>query len=177
MMGDVTENELYNAFSEQARALEEGGADAICIETMTAIDEAVIAVKAAKDNTDLEVICTMTFDKTVTGDFRTMMGVSPEQMVSELKAAGADILGTNCGNVMENMIPIVETIRNIDPGIPILVHANAGLPHLHEGKNVFDETPEVTASYVKELITAGANLIGGCCGTTPEHISAIKKMT
>lgn len=176
IMGDVTKDELYEAFKEQVQALQEGGADAICIETMTAIDEAVIAVKAAKENTRLEVICTMTFDKTVTGEFRTMMGVSPEQMVRELKSAGADILGTNCGNGMENMIPIVEAIRKTDPDIPVLVHANAGLPRLYEGKNVFEETPEVTASFISDLISAGANIIGGCCGTTPEHIKAIKRM-
>ncbi len=173
MMGEVSEDELYQAFKEQVTALEAGGADAICIETMTALDEAIIAIKAVKENTKLEVICTMTFDKTVDGDFRTMMGVSPEQMVPALKAAGADIIGTNCGNGMENMIPIVDAIRQIDKDIPILVHANAGLPHLLDGKNIFDETPDVTASYVSDLIVAGANLIGGCCGTTPQHIKAI----
>lgn len=175
MMGDVSEEELYNAFKTQAEALEEGGADAICVETMIALDEAVLAVKAAKENTLLEVICTMTFDKTVTGEFRTMMGIGVEQMVSELKSAGADIIGTNCGNGMENMIPIVKEIRKNDPDIPVLVHANAGLPHLVDGKNVFDETPEVTSSFVKDLIIAGANVIGGCCGTTPGHIKAIKQ--
>ncbi len=177
MLGDVTEDELYKAFTEQVTALEAGGADAICIETMTALDEAILAIRASKENTNLEVICTMTFDKTLTGEFRTMMGVSPEQMVTELKTAGADILGTNCGNGMKNMIPIVEAIRKIDQEIPILVHANAGLPHLHEGKNVFSETPEITSSYVADLILAGANMIGGCCGTTPEHIKAIKRVT
>jgi len=175
MMGEVSEEELYEAFREQVMALHEGGIDAVCIETMTALDEAVLAVRASKENTDLEVICTMTFDKTIQGDFRTMMGVSPEQMVEELIAAGADIIGTNCGNGMENMIPIVETIRKVNPNIPILVHANAGLPHLHDGKNVFDETPEITASYIPALIKAGANIIGGCCGTTPEHIQGIRQ--
>ena len=116
----------------------------------------------------------MTFDKTIQGDFRTMMGVSPEEMVAALKEAGADIIGTNCGNGMENMIPIVELIRKIDPTIPVLVHANAGLPHLHNGKNVFSETPDITASYVPQLIQAGANIIGGCCGTAPAHIRRMK---
>jgi 5-methyltetrahydrofolate--homocysteine methyltransferase len=174
MMGDVTEEELYEGFKEQCMALAEAGADAICIETMTALDEATIAVRAAKENTSVEVICTMTFDKTIQGDFRTMMGVSPEEMTQALKAAGADIIGTNCGNGMENMISIVEQIRLADPGIPILVHANAGRPHYHDGKNVFDETPEITASYVPALIRAGAVCIGGCCGTTPDHIRMIR---
>ncbi|MEA1875486.1 MAG: homocysteine S-methyltransferase family protein [Bacteroidota bacterium] len=175
MMGEITKEELYDAFKEQVMALAEGGVDAICVETMTDLDEAVLAIKATKENTDLEAICTMTFDKTIQGDFRTMMGVSPEQMVEELIKAGADIIGTNCGNGMENMIPIVEAIRKTDKNIPILVHANAGLPHLQDGKNVFDETPEITASFIPKLIDAGANIIGGCCGTTPKHIQAIKK--
>lgn len=173
MMGDVSEEELYEAFREQCVALAEAGADVICIETMTALDEATLAIRAAKENTNLEVICAMTFDKTIQGDFRTMMGVSPEEMTHALKAAGADIIGTNCGNGMENMIPIVEEIRRTDSGIPILVHANAGKPHYHDGKNIFDETPEITASYIPGLIRAGAAFIGGCCGTTPEHIRKI----
>jgi 5-methyltetrahydrofolate--homocysteine methyltransferase len=177
MMGEVSEEELYEGFREQCVALAEAGADAICIETMSALDEAILAIRAAKENTSLDVICTMTFDKTIQGDFRTMMGVSPEEMTIALKAAGADIIGTNCGNGMENMIPIVEEIRRTDPGIPILVHANAGKPHYHDGKNIFDETPEITASYIPNLIRAGATCIGGCCGTTPEHIRKMKEVT
>jgi 5-methyltetrahydrofolate--homocysteine methyltransferase len=175
IMGDVTREELYQAFKEQAIALEHGGADAICIETMTDLDEAIIAVQASRENTGLEVICTMTFDKTVTGEFRTMMGVSPEQMVKGLVNAGANIIGTNCGNGMENMIPIVREIRKLDDNIPVLVHANAGLPHLENGKNIFDESPDITASFVNDLIDSGANIIGGCCGTTPNHIIAIRQ--
>jgi 5-methyltetrahydrofolate--homocysteine methyltransferase len=177
MMGEVTEEELYDAFREQCTALANAGADAICIETMTALDEAIIAIKAAKENTNLEVICSMTFDKTIQGEFRTMMGVSPKEMTLSFKAAGADIIGTNCGNGMENMIPIVEEIRSTDPNIPILVHANAGKPHFHDGKNIFDESPEITASYIPKLLKAGANCIGGCCGTTPQHIKLIKEVT
>lgn len=176
MMGEVTEIELYDGFKEQVIALAEAGADVICIETMTALDEAILAIRAARENTDLEIICAMTFDKTIQGDFRTMMGVSPEEMTHALKAAGADIIGTNCGNGMENMIPIVEQIRDADPDIPILVHANAGKPHYHEGKNTFDETPEITASYIPGLIKAGATCIGGCCGTTPDHIAQIRQV-
>ena len=176
MMGEVTPEELYEAFREQAVALAEAGADVLCIETMTDIEEAVLATRAARENTNLEVITTMTFDKTLQGDFRTMMGISPEQMVVALREAGADIIGTNCGNGMENMIPIVEEIRRCDPSIPILVHANAGKPHLHDGRNVFDETPEITASFVPRLIRAGANIIGGCCGTTPEHIRRMREV-
>lgn len=175
LMGDVTEEDLYDAFKEQAAALEEGGADACCIETMTAIDEACIAVKAARENTKLEVVCTFTFDKTVDATYRTMMGVSPAEMASALVKAGAHIIGTNCGNGMAQMIEIVREIRAADKTTPVLVHANAGLPQNKDGAVVFPETPEMMAGMVPEIISAGANIIGGCCGTTPEHISAMAK--
>jgi 5-methyltetrahydrofolate--homocysteine methyltransferase len=156
-------------------ALEKGGADAICIETMSDIEEAVQAIRAARENTRLEVICTFTFERTLQGDYRTMMGVSPAQAASAVLEAGADIIGTNCGNGFERMIDIVKEIRTVSSDIPVLVHANAGLPRNVGGKDVFPDTPEQMASLVPDLVHAGANIIGGCCGTTPEHISAIKQ--
>jgi 5-methyltetrahydrofolate--homocysteine methyltransferase len=175
MMGDVTEEQLYDAFAVQARALEAGGADACCIETMSALDEAVIAVKAAKKETKLEIICTFTFEKTVNNDYRTMMGVGPADMVNPLIEAGADIIGTNCGNGMERMIEIVREIRKVNKTIPILVHANAGAPQMVDGVIVFPETPDMMAKFIPDLVKAGVNIVGGCCGTTPAHISAIVK--
>ena len=174
LMGDVTEEELYDAFREQAVALERGGADACCIETMAAIDEATLAVRAARDNTALEVICTFTFEKTLQGEYRTMMGVSPIDIVSPLLEAGAHIVGTNCGNGMERMIDIVKEIRAATADTPILVHANAGIPVNIDGVDQFPETPEDMAARIGELTAAGANIVGGCCGTTPDHIRAIK---
>jgi len=173
MMGDVTEDELYEAFREQAMALEEGSADALVIETMSDLDEARIAIKASKENTKCEVICTMTFEKTVNKEFRTMMGVSPSDMAKTLVDAGADIIGANCGNGSKDMISIVKEIRQINKNIPVLIHSNAGLPQYKNGKTVYLENPDEMASNVDELIKAGANIIGGCCGTTPEHISKI----
>jgi 5-methyltetrahydrofolate--homocysteine methyltransferase len=173
MMEEVTEDELYNAFKEQSVALEAGGADAIVIETMTDLDEARIAVRAAKENTGCEVICTMTFDKILTGEYRTMMGISPTEMVETLVAEGVDILGANCGNGVADMIGIVEEIRCANTQIPVLIHANAGMPHYCDGKTVFPESPDDMSARVKELIAAGANIIGGCCGTTPDHIRKV----
>lgn len=170
MMGDVTENELYDAFKEQAIGLFDGGADALVIETMTALDEAEIAIRAARENTPCEVICTMTFDQLVTDEFRTMMGVSPAEMVTSLKAAGAHIVGANCSNGIEGMIRITKEIRLEDKDIPVLIHANAGLPILQGTSTIFPETPEIMAKFAPNLIKAGANIIGGCCGTTPGHI-------
>jgi len=173
MMGDVSENEMYDSFAEQAHALERGGADAICIETMSALDEAELAVKAAIENTNLEIICTFTFAKTVSGDYKTVMGVSPAQMAEKMLSAGASIIGTNCGYGMEVMIPIVKAFRDFDSNIPLLVQPNAGIPKIENGETIFPETPDEMASRVPDLINAGASIIGGCCGTTPEHIRAI----
>ena len=160
LMGDVTETELYDAFREQAIALEKGGADIIIIETMSALDEASLAVRAARENTKCTVIITMTFSKIPEGEYRTMMGVSPEEMVISMKEAGAHIVGSNCGNGIEDMIGIVKAIRATDNNIPVMIQANAGIPELIDGKTIFRESPEMMASFVPELIKAGANIIG-----------------
>jgi len=173
IMGDVTGEELYENFKEQSIALEKGGADIIIIETMSALDEASLAVKAAKENTKCTVIITMTFEKDPQGRYYTMMGVSPVEMVVSMKEAGAHIVGSNCGNGIEDMIGVVKEIRAIDTQIPVIIQANAGTPEFIDGKTVFRESPEMMASFVPRLLEAGANIIGGCCGTTPDHI---KKM-
>lgn len=175
MMGQVTEEAVSEGFRIQAEALKKGGADAILIETMTAIDEAVIAVRAAKEATGLEIICTFTFDRTVSGEYRTMMGVSPANMVRAARDAGASIIGANCGNGFDQMIEVVRDIRKVDATTPLLVHANAGLPVVEDGKLIYTETPEIVAAKARELAASGANIIGGCCGTTPAHIKAIVK--
>jgi len=173
MMGEVTPEEVYESFKEQVIALEKGGVDAIIIETFTDLDEARLAIRAAKENTTREVICTMTFERTVDGEYRSMMGVSPTEMMQELVPEGVDIIGANCGNGIEGMIQIVKEIRICNTVIPVLIHANAGMPVYDDGKTVFPESPLQTASYVKAIIEAGVNIIGGCCGTTPEHIHQI----
>ena len=172
MMGQISEDEMYEGFRVQSEALKKGGADAICVETMSAVDEASIAIRAA-GSTGLEVVCTFTFEKTVNGDFRTMMGVTPQEMVTAVKEAGASIIGTNCGNGFDQMIEIVKEIRSAEKSIPVLVHANAGKPEYRDGLTVFPEGPQHMAVRVKELIQSGANIIGGCCGTTPAHIQAL----
>jgi 5-methyltetrahydrofolate--homocysteine methyltransferase len=173
MMGEVSEQELYDGFALQSAALKKGGVDAICIETMSAIDEASIAIRAAKEATGLEIICTFTFEKTASGKYRTMMGVSPTEMVQAVKDAGASIIGTNCGNGFEQMIGIVKEIRMVDTITPILVHANAGKPIIRDGITSYPDTPELMAATLHSLISSGANIIGGCCGTTPAHIQAL----
>ncbi len=170
LMEEITAEELYEAFREQALALQSGGADALLVETMTDIGEAVLAVRAAKENTRCEVFCTMTFDRTSGHDYHSIMGVSPEEMTKKLIAAGADAVGANCGQGIKEMTGVVKKIRQVNPHIPIIVHANAGMPQYIGGKTVFTDTPEEMSAHVQELIFSGAGIIGGCCGTGPEHI-------
>jgi 5-methyltetrahydrofolate--homocysteine methyltransferase len=174
-MGDVTEADFYAFFKEQVMALEAGGADAICIETMSALDECVAAIRAARENTGCEVICTLTYERTQQGTYRTMMGVSPTEAARATVEAGAHIIGTNCGNGMERMLDIVKELKLAAPTTPIMVQANAGLPKNVNGVDVFPETPSDMAARVAELVASGAVIIGGCCGTTPAHIAALKQ--
>jgi len=174
LMGDVTEEELYDSFLEQAAALKDGGADAICIETMSAIDEARIAVRAAKDATGLEIICTFTFAKTPRGEYRTIMGHSVADVAAAMKQEGIDVIGANCGTGIEDMIEIVRGLRLVQKSLPIIAQPNAGMPAIDEsGVVTYPEIPQFMASRAKALADAGARIIGGCCGTTPQHIRAI----
>jgi 5-methyltetrahydrofolate--homocysteine methyltransferase len=173
--GDATLQDLYSAFKEQVLALAEGGADALCIETMASLPEALQAIKAAKECTKIPVICTFTFQAGTRGS-RTMMGVTPERAAREAVAAGADIVGANCGSGIAPMIEVTRQMRTAQPGTPILVNPNAGMPVLEGEKTVFKDTPEFMASKVKDLIQAGAQIIGGCCGTTPAHIAAMARV-
>jgi 5-methyltetrahydrofolate--homocysteine methyltransferase len=175
VMGDVTPEEMGAAFGEQALALARGGADALCVETMSDAEEAAIAVRAAKKATGLEVICTFTFDRTAQGYFRTMMGLSPEEAAAAALDAGADIVGTNCGNGFAGMIEVVRAMRPAARGAPIMVQANAGLPTNVDGVDTYPESPQDMAALVPALLDAGASVVGGCCGTTPAHIAAIRK--
>jgi 5-methyltetrahydrofolate--homocysteine methyltransferase len=175
MMGDVSPQEVFKGFMEQAKGLADGGADGIVIETMTDPEEARLAIEAAKKVTTIDVACTFTFTRNQDGAYRSMMGTDVGAYLEMALSAGADIIGANCGNGMAGMIEIVREIRKLDPEIPVLVHANAGLPFYQDGKTVFPESPGEMASQIEELVAAGANIIGGCCGTTPDHIKQIVK--
>ncbi len=176
MMGEVPEEELMKGMMEQARGLVAGGVDGIVVETMSDLEEARITIKAIKSVTDLDVACTFTFSRTQSGEYRTMMGAGVAEFLEMCSEAGAEVVGANCGNGTAGMIEIVREIRAIDDKIPILVHANAGLPRYMDGETVFPESPGEMAPQMKELVAAGANIVGGCCGTTPEHIRLIAEM-
>ncbi len=171
-VGKVTEEEMFDNFKNQIQAVIEAGADIICVETMTDAKEATLAIKAAKEiSSSIPLMATMTFDKTPRGFF-TMMGVTIEKAAKELEAAGADIIGSNCGNGIENMILIAKEYRKYSQ-LPLIIQANAGLPEIRGTETVYPETPEFMAQKSKELVAAGVSIIGGCCGTTPNHIKAI----
>ena len=170
-LGPVSESEMYQAFVEQIKSLEDGGADGVVVETMTAVEEAALAVRAARENTDLVVMATMVFDKGPRGFF-TMMGITPERAVHAMEEAGAHVVGSNCGNGIDNMVDIARRMRAETDGY-LLIHSNAGIPAMRNGQIVYPESPEYMAERFKELADLGVNIIGGCCGTGPEHIRAL----
>lgn len=172
MSGDVTPAELLAAFSEQARALAGAGADGLVIETMSDLEEAVLAVKAASD-TGLPVVACMVFDSGKDKS-RTMMGNTPEQAAEALAAAGADVIGTNCGQGISGFIPLCRRLRAATDR-PIWIKPNAGLPEMIDGTARYQVTPQEFAQYVPQLITSGASFVGGCCGTSPGFITAVRQ--
>ena len=171
MAGEVTADELRAAFEEQSHALAAGGADALVVETMADLEEATIAVAAAR-GTGLPVVACMVFDSGRDKD-RTMMGITPEQAAKGLAAAGADVIGSNCGQGIAGFVGICRRLRAATDK-PIWIKANAGLPELVDGRAVYRATPKSFASHVPALLAAGANFIGGCCGTSPEFIKALR---
>ena len=170
-LGNVTEDELYETFTQMSKAFEAGGADVVMIETQLGLEEAALAVRAAKDNTGLVVMATMVFDKGPRGYF-TMFGVTPEQAVEGLQEAGADIVGTNCGSGIEKMVEIATRMREATDGY-LVVQSNAGLPEIRQGEICYPESPEFMAEHYRKLADLPINILGGCCGTTAGHIRAL----
>ncbi len=170
----ITEAEMYEAFAEQIIALAEGGVDAVNIETMIDVNEAKLAIRAARENTNLMVSSTMFFDKGPRGFF-TMMGTPPERAVRELFDAGADIVGANCGNGIDVMLELARELRAATDGF-LLIHSNAGIPATRGGEIVYPETPGYMAERFRMMVEeVGVNIVGGCCGTGPDHIRALAK--
>jgi methionine synthase I (cobalamin-dependent) len=170
--GETTEEELHRVFEEQANAQKRAGADGIIIETMIDIDEARIAAQAAK-KTGLPIIVSMVYDSGENKD-RTMMGNSPEEVVAEISKIGVDGIGANCGQGIEAFLPICRRMRQATD-LPIWIKPNAGLPEVVDDGVVFRTTPREFVQNVPDLIQAGANFIGGCCGTDQEFVQAIRQ--
>lgn len=170
LTGEVTPEQWEEAYAEQARALADGGADALVVETMSDLVEAKAAVAGAK-RTGLPVVACMVFDAGKAKD-RTMMGNTPEQVATELTAAGADVVGSNCGQGIAGFVDICRRLRAATDR-PIWIKANAGLPEMVDGRTVYRTTPEEFAGHLKTLRDAGAAFVGGCCGTSPDFIRAL----
>lgn len=169
MMEEVSAAALGDAFSEQARALAAGGAAGLVVETMTDLDEAEIAVRAAAA-TGLPVVACMVYGGE--GDrYHTMMGVTPAQQVERLEAAGAQVIGANCGDGVNRYIGLCRILRGLTAR-PLWMKPNAGLPEMVDGRATYRTTPEEFAAQSRLLRDAGANFIGGCCGTNPDFIGA-----
>jgi 5-methyltetrahydrofolate--homocysteine methyltransferase len=154
----------------------DGGIDGIIIETMSAVEELVIAVRAARAAGAPLVIASMAFDGLPNGNIRTMMGVSPEKAAQAAVEAGADIVGANCGTRMTagDFARVVAEFRQASDR-PIMIQANAGSPELVDGRAVYRLTPDAFAEGMRDVVVAGANIVGGCCGTTPAHVAALAR--
>ncbi len=172
-LGPARPEEVEAAFERQLAALAGAGVDLICIETMTDLAEALLAVRAAKRVAPgVPIVATMTFDATPRGIF-TVMGVTPARAAAALAGAGADVVGANCGNGIEGMVSVVADLAGHSE-VPVAVRPNAGLPQLVDGALAWPESPEFFATHAPAIVAAGARLVGGCCGTTPEHVSALR---
>ena len=172
-LGNVSQTDMYLAFKEQVQGLAAGGIDMIFIETMMALEEAEVAFQAARENSQVPVIVSFTFEKNTKGLYRTMMGVSPEQVAERFSELGADGVGSNCGAGIGYMIEIAEIMAQHTDKY-IFIKPNAGLPVIEDGETVFKATPQEMGDRVEELLDIGVRLFGGCCGTTVEHIKVFR---
>jgi len=173
--GTYAESQFYDAFREQAEVLAESGVDGFIIETVFDLREVTCALRACKDNCSLPVITSIAFTTEEKGG-RTMMGDSAEQCAKSLTDAGADVVGANCGDLDPAQMAVVVSYLKSATALPILAQPNAGKPRLVGDKTVFDMAPAPFAACIAECVRAGARLVGGCCGTTPEHIRAVAEI-
>jgi 5-methyltetrahydrofolate--homocysteine methyltransferase len=176
--GEFTEAQVRSAFEEQAAALVNAGADAVIIETQTSLEELLLGIEAAQQAGAPCIIGSMAYDVTLDGStFRTMMGVEPEKAAQFMEEHGAHIVALNCGTRMDmqRALSAVERYRSVT-SLPVMVQPNAGQPRLENGKIIYDETPEQMVQGLLPLLEAGANIVGACCGSTPEHIRAFRQV-
>ncbi|MBW2058405.1 MAG: homocysteine S-methyltransferase family protein [Deltaproteobacteria bacterium] len=172
-VGTVTPETMEDVFAEQADALASGGVDFILIETMFSLQEAVAALRGARRACNCPVVVSITYESKSRGFF-TMMGETPETCVKTLQDEGADGVGTNCTLASGEMILLARVLRE-STSLPLIVEPNAGKPFLRGGKTVYDQTPEEFARDIHSMVEAGVDMVGGCCGTTPEFISAVHR--
>jgi 5-methyltetrahydrofolate--homocysteine methyltransferase len=174
-VGDTAEQELFRIFQQQARALCAGGADVVIVETMSDPAELALAVRAALSVNEWPVIATYAFGKPG-GQFRTLMGTTVPEAMEAAIAAGATAVGANCGTALalSDYVRLAQELTAAAGDVPVILQPNAGTPRMVEGRLVYDATPEQMAAIVPDLLSAGVRIIGGCCGTGPEHLRAMR---
>ncbi len=168
-LGELAENQVIANYAEQAKALTEGGCDLLVLETFFALDEAEAAIRGVKAGSQLPLVVSFSYDQGT----RTMMGLRPAQVAQAIAPLGVAIIGANCGKTLESMEEIVKEIKAANSGLPIWVKPNAGLPRMVGDTAVYDATPEIMADFAGRYLCAGAQVVGGCCGSTPAHVAAI----
>jgi len=169
--GLLTRETAVDAYAEQARALAGAGADLLVLETFFALEEALWAVEGARSATDLPIVASFSFDQGT----HTMMGLSPTDVVSAVAPLGVAALGANCGRSLEDTDAIVTEFLAAAPAVPLWVKPNAGVPRIVGDTVVYEADPEMLAEHVRVYVERGARIVGGCCGSTPEHIAAIAR--
>lgn len=169
--GPIALDEARQAFSEQAAALAEGGVDLLLIETHFAFEEANMAFEAARSRTEIPIVVSFSYDRGT----RTMMGAKPADVIKKYKSMGAVLVGANCGTTLENMEAVLREYADAEPGFPLWAKPNAGMPRLEAGQAIYDVTPEQMAAFAIKYRELGARVIGGCCGSTPDHVAAMAR--
>jgi len=171
--GPMNPEDALATYAEQAKALAEGGVDLLLIETMFAFDEADAAFQGARSATDLPIVASFSYDR----GMATMMGVKPKKVVGKYQEMGAALVGANCGTTLENMEKIIAEYAETAPGVALWAKPNAGLPRMDVDTNiaVYDVTPGQMGEFARKYIALGARVVGGCCGSTPEHVAGIVK--
>ncbi len=168
-LGTLDPAAVEAAYAAQAAALVAGGADAVVAETFAALDELVAAVRGARTATDRPIIASLTYGS----GGRTMMGVRPDEAAAALVAAGADVLGLNCGDDLAVVLPVLAAYRAAAPALPVLIKPNAGMPVIEQGEPRWPVSPAEFGELAKGWLAGGARIVGGCCGTTPAHLAAV----
>jgi 5-methyltetrahydrofolate--homocysteine methyltransferase len=168
-LGELTPSAAADAYAEQAAALSQGGVDLLLLETFFAIDEALAAIEGVRRASALPLVISFSFDRGT----RTMMGLSPAQVIEAIAPLGMAAIGANCGRSLEDMMQVVQELAALNAGIPLWVKPNAGLPSMVGDIARYDTSPVEMGAYARRFLDAGAQVVGGCCGSAPEHVAAI----
>jgi 5-methyltetrahydrofolate--homocysteine methyltransferase len=168
-LGELTPSAAADAYAEQAAALSQGGVDLLLLETFFALDEALAAIDGVRRASALPLVISFSFDRGT----RTMMGLSPARVIEAIAPLGMAAIGANCGRSLEDMMQVVQDFAALNAGIPLWIKPNAGLPSMVDDIARYDTSPAEMGAYARRFLDAGAQVVGGCCGSAPEHVAAI----